>query len=245
MSKRRRKRRERDAGPLALAVDTSTLVMSAALVRPGRLVAEATFDLPRGHSRALLGAIDHLLERSGSTIESVDLLAVGRGPGSFTGLRIGMALAKGLALATQTPLVGVSSLAALARAWTGGSPEHVVVPCIDARKSEVYASAWRGAREVITERVVAAESLVGALDTSLPDEHLMLVGTGAVAYRQTFRDLLGDRAHVVTADVTHPPARHVGWLGLDASSAPSDLATLEPRYIRPSEAEVNLPKASR
>ena len=235
---RRRRKPAPPAGPLVLGVDTSTLVMSVALTAGDRLLAESTFDLPRGHSRALLGAADHLFGRCGVGAADLDGIAVGRGPGSFTGLRIGMALAKGLALAFEKPIWGISSLHALARAWQRG-PDDLVLACIDARKGEIYVGGWQGENNVFEERVVAPDRLAEALLLELPGRSLTLVGSGATAYRDALAARLGEGVRFASGDASHPPARHVAWLA--SRGKPAELDALEPRYIRPSEAELTLP----
>ena len=134
--------------PVVLALETSTEICSAALAAGGR-VGERTLTAPREHTRHVLGQVDELLDEAGVTAGDLAAVAFGRGPGTFTGVRVATALAQGLAVARGLPLLPVSSLAALAwRAWR----EHQVSPVIaamDARLEEVYWAMFEvGAEEV-------------------------------------------------------------------------------------------------
>ena len=142
--------------PAVLALETSTETCSAALAAGGR-IEECTLTVPREHTRHILGQVDELLGEAGLAAADLDAVAFGRGPGTFTGVRIATALAQGLAVAHGLPLLPVSSLAALAwRAWH----EHQVSPVLavmDARLEEVYWAMFKiGAEEV---SVLRPESL--------------------------------------------------------------------------------------
>ena len=125
---------------LVLAVDTSTPIGSVALVEDGAVRAELAARVSAKHGETLLPNVARVLEEAGVTMSEIGLLAVGLGPGSFTGLRIALATMKGLALARQTPLVGVGSLLVLARGV--GIGDRVVVPLVDAHKQEVFGAAY-------------------------------------------------------------------------------------------------------
>src|SRR5690554_6663319 len=118
-----------------LAIDTTTAVCSAALADEGQLLAEVTTNIPRTHSQRLMPLVDSLFQETGLTPQDLDLLAVTRGPGSFTGLRIGIATIKGLGLALDIPVVGASSLQVLAHNFGG---EAYVCPVLNARRDQVY-----------------------------------------------------------------------------------------------------------
>src|SRR5438876_6200983 len=124
-----------------LAVETSTLAGGAALLDGGLVVGEYTLDISLTHSERLMGTIDRLLTDAGWTVHDLEGLAVSVGPGSFTGLRIGLSTVKGLALALTIPIAAVPTLDAMAAALPFA--ELPVCPVIDARKGEVYASLYR------------------------------------------------------------------------------------------------------
>ena len=121
-----------------LALETSTLAGSAALLEGGRIVGESLLDVALTHSERLMAMVDRLIQDSGWRATDLEALAVSTGPGSFTGLRIGIATAKGLALALGVPVAPVPTLDALA--WNLPFADALVCPLLDARKGEVYLS---------------------------------------------------------------------------------------------------------
>jgi len=240
-----RRKPKTDDRPLILAVDTSTLTLSVALTRGTDPVGETTLHLPRGHSRALLDTLVRLLDASSATMADVAAFCIGVGHGSFTGLRIGMALMKGLALSFERPLYSGSSLAAAA--WphlqTFGGPVSV---CVDARKGEIYTGTWIAdgptPRALTDELVIPPRQLAEELLLAAPgDAPILFMGTGAAVYQALLGSEFGPRARFADPALGHPRAlylaRSTATALAEGRPAP-DLATLEPRYIRPSEAEL-------
>lgn len=220
-----------------LGIETSTLVGGVALLDDETLVAEYTLNVALTHSERLLGILDQVLAAARSGLDEVDGLAVAVGPGSFTGLRIGLATAKGLAVATGKPLVGVPTLDALAR--TLPFARHPVCPILDAKKGEVYASLYRTDRGEI-ERLweylaLAPEELCRRLDGPV-----IFLGDGVAAFRELLERELGPAALFAPPGGRVPSAAAVAELGLRALLAgqAADPAALTPLYIRPSEAEL-------
>jgi len=220
-----------------LAIDTASPTGSVALLAGERLVGEILLHLKTTHSERLLGVIDQLLEAAGLPLSDLDALAVVKGPGSFTGLRVGMATAKGLALALDRPLVGISTLRTLAAnlPWT----TLPVCALLDARKNEVYAGLFRNEGGRVEpcgeERVLAPERLLQGLEGDV-----LFVGDGAERYRPLIVRQLGGRAHFAPAPLNQPRAALAAWLAqaeLDVS-LPGSIDLLSPVYIRPSEAEL-------
>ena len=213
-----------------LGIDTATAVASVALLADGRVLAEARSDTA-GHRADLLVLVDDVCRRAGVAGRDLDGVAIGAGPGSFTGLRIGMATAKGIAFAAQRPLWAVSSLAALAEAELEREPSGFVVGVLDARRGEVYAGAYRHASTGIAlvgdERVLPP----GELPEFAPPG-ARFAGDAATAYPE-LAGLPG------TWGVT-PSGAAVARLAL-AGSRVDVLVTGSPSYIRPSEAEVKYP----
>lgn len=184
------------------------------------------------HSELLLPMIDELLADAGWQLRELDGLAYGRGPGSFTGLRIGCGVAQGLAFAAELPVIGISTLAAMAEEIhadmaEGDTPTHVLA-CLDARMNEVYAAAYRctatGVEEVQAPTVLKPETL------AMPEgEGWIGCGNGFA----TYRDLLRGRLVEVRPDV-HPHARSIVRLALPrflaGEGGPAESA--EPLYVR-------------
>lgn len=232
------------ASPLLLAVESSTFTLSLCLSRGEALLAEEIVFESRNHTELLLPRIDLLLRLFDLELAALELFAIGLGPGSFTGLRIGLSTLKALAWSQRRPLIGVNSLDALAL----DAPRADGWLCVaqDARKKEVYSSLYRvdGYRTQLVSdpSVLPAEALADELAAQVSDpEALTLVGSGATLYREVFaarfgRDAVppsGHRAHQVQArDVARLALQR--WRNNDLD----ELAALEPEYVRPSEAEL-------
>jgi tRNA threonylcarbamoyladenosine biosynthesis protein TsaB len=196
---------------LTLAFDTATQVATSALVDDGELLGERS-----SRAQTLLEDVDALLRQAGAHPRDLDAVVVGIGPGSFTGVRIGLAAARGLALSLNLPGAGVSTLAALA----GGAPE--ALPVIDARRREVFTLAEGEPVVLAPADVVLAPGAV-------------LVGDGAVRYRALFEERGGvvprdgDERHVPRARFHALLARELG---------PVD--AIEPLYLRVPDADRNV-----
>ena len=145
-----------------LGIEASGLVASAALWEDGALKAEYTVNNRLTHSQTLLPMIAEIMRISEEKPEGIDAVAVSAGPGSFTGLRIGAATAKGLALAVNVPVISLSSLRALAEN-EADAEDMLIVPIMDARRGQVYCGAWKNGREVLSERACGIEELLTEL----------------------------------------------------------------------------------
>ncbi|RMG14022.1 MAG: tRNA (adenosine(37)-N6)-threonylcarbamoyltransferase complex dimerization subunit type 1 TsaB [Deltaproteobacteria bacterium] len=223
-----------------LALDTSTWVLSAALV-DGERVRERHQALPRGrHSEHLPGVLLALLDEAGLALEAIDLLAVSLGPGSFTGLRTGLATVQGMAYAARRPLVGVGSLEAMAyeavTAGEGMGPGARLVPTLDARRGQVYAGFFRWDGSALEQEGEALALEPAALAERL-DPGAVLFGEGAERYQA-----LSSRPEYAPHGPKTPPARAIAALaaGRAAPFDPEALLRLHPHYVRRSEAEENL-----
>ncbi len=131
---------------IVLGIETATAVCAVALVDDDVVRAERRYEIPQAHSEKLMECVDDCLKSAGLILSSIDGIAISIGPGSFTGLRIGLSVAKGLAFAAGKPLVGVPTLEALALQPVRkdiGEADDVIVPMIDARRDEVYTAIFR------------------------------------------------------------------------------------------------------
>ena len=195
---------------MLLAVDTTSTVATAALFRDGSLVEERAADAGKKHAETVLPLIDDLLEADGVSIGEIDLFAVDIGPGSFTGVRIGVSLVNALAFATGKSIVPVNALLALYEA--SGEREQPVCTLIDARNGNAYAALYQAGREVI------------APEGAELDSFLARVPADAV--------FVGD---IHAANITFPSAKDVGRAALCRLDTAQDVA--EPLYLRASQAE--------
>lgn len=225
-----------------LAVESSTLVASVAVLVDGEIAIERESGV-NTHSEVLLGLIDECLAHCQLTLRDLSTVAIGAGPGSFTGLRIGMATVKGLCFATGVPMTPVSSLAALALdARPHARPGEILVPVLDARRSEIFAGFYeQGEGNVISrgeELVLAPSDLAAALERFAGSE-LLLAGDGALKYESVLAPL----GRLVSEARPTPSASAVARLAqhLPASEF---LSSVAPTYVRLPEAEIKFPNGN-
>ncbi len=224
-----------------LALDTATATGSVALLVGQQLVAETLLNIKAVHSERLLDQVEQVLQAGNLTLEELDLIAVVRGPGSFTGLRIGLATAKGLAHAAKLPLIGISSLQLLAM----NLPLSTLPVCalLDARKKEVYTALYRWIDGIPVaagpELVLPPEKALGRLAGEVA-----LVGDAVELYRPLIDEILGERAGIPAACHHQPRASAAAALAalLFQPGMQLGAAQLAPVYIRPSDAELKPPK---
>jgi tRNA threonylcarbamoyladenosine biosynthesis protein TsaB len=235
---------------IVLGLDTSTLTSGIAIVegdggdagQAGRVLAEGRHDARARHAD-LLVAVDEVCRRAGVAPARLDAVAVGAGPGSFTGLRIGMATAKGIAFAAGRPLWIVSSLAALAHdaaaaaaadAADPAAPAPVIAAVLDARRGEVFAGCFRGGAPLDAERVMAPDAVAAWTSGLAAGAPVRYAGDARAAHPALAP--LADR----WLPIETPSGTAVARLAL-AGPREDVLAAGAPSYIRPSEAEVKYP----
>ncbi len=223
---------------LFLGIDTSSVVGTVAVTSPGKVVAEWSLEVDRTHAKRLLPHIQWMLREAGLCFADIDGIAVTLGPGSFTGLRIGITTAKTLALVSGKPLVGRPTLDVLA-----GNVPHasgLLCPVLDARRGEVYWALYRRDESGDTERLT--DDRVGTPDALLkkvPGPALFL-GSGAGIYGDRFRSAAGHRVaeepeqNQIRASVLCRLARET--YEAQGATLPADLKAV---YVRPSDAEKN------
>lgn len=232
---------------IVLGIESSTPAASVALVAETGLRGEITLNIGLTHSEQLLPLVDSLLGQTRTTLEEVEGIAVAGGPGSFTGLRIGMATAKGLAQGRKIPLVGIPTLLALAYTQEGSS--HLVSPVMNARKNEVYTALFRfgprGIEQLAPYQATAPAKWAGELDRY--GEPVTMTGDGVEAYINLWREVLKEKVILPSPALRTARAGTVAWLGRQKllAGASDDLYSLKPLYIRPSEAEARLARHKR
>jgi len=221
---------------LVLALETALGAPGIALLRDAELVAQRTLPPDRPVSEELLPGIDALLALCGSTLDAVEAFAVSIGPGSFTGIRVGVATVKGLAFGGAQPVAAVSTLAALACA--AGIPGDSVAAIIDARRGEVYAGVYELTEGEPSAKLADGLYTVADLAARLPAS-CVLVGDGASLYAEVWRAALGSGARILPEALAQPRAFQVGRLGYALLLAGGGIGAeaLHPRYLRRAEAE--------
>ncbi|WP_405378386.1 tRNA (adenosine(37)-N6)-threonylcarbamoyltransferase complex dimerization subunit type 1 TsaB [Phascolarctobacterium sp.] len=220
---------------LTLAIDTATKVCTVALCRDQKLLAEYTINMGMTHSEGLLPQLEQLLQRTGIAKKEIDLLAVSMGPGSFTGLRIGLATAEAMAYSWQCCLHGVDTLKAMA--YNIPLEGKVLSPVLDAQKGNFYQALyqWQFGRLIELEpvEVVSAERAL---------ERIALQGTPALLLGECNRLVkkgLPDWVQVAPEALRMPKGSSVAFAALEEFNPEADkkIFGLEPYYIRRSEAE--------
>ena len=235
------------SAPLILAIDTSTPIASVA-VTSGTLAAGAvravfSWRSAVSHSSRLLTVVETMMAEARIGFSELTGLAVGLGPGSFTGLRIAMATVKGWAMATDLPLYGASSLDCLAAGIAG---EWRVLAVLDARKKEIYAGRYQLAFGKAPERLGTIVAIDPEKISALVDAPCLFVGDAVPVYDELWRRQLGDRYQVAPACCHFPSAAVLGLLAGEQHNqgVVLPLAAATPLYVRASDAELNLEQAS-
>lgn len=231
-----------------LAVDTSTPLASIALAVDEQVVAESLVNTNRTLSARLVPEIENLVATSGLTLADIDLFAASIGPGSFTGVRGGIATIQGMALAMGKPCAGFSSLAMLAMNFTFAT--SLVCPLLDARKSELYAALYECSSPLpsprIAECVVPPAAFFDQI-AAITGQPVIFVGEGAVRYHHQIAERFGDQAIFAPFPFHSPRAANGAFLALHASLRGELLepSQLLPLYLRASDAEIMKSKTTR
>ena len=215
---------------LILGIDTSTKLCSVALYDTDKgVLGEINITVPKNHSNVILPMIDQLFSFTTKAIEEVEKIAVGIGPGSFTGIRVGMAIAKGLAIGKKIPILGISGLDALADSVQG---EGRIFALLDARKERVY-------YRVFDSKTALCETKDGNLKDVLEEykgkEINYFIGDGALAYQNLILESYGEKAVIVIEE--HSVARAVYFAKRAVSQEEDNLYTLAAMYVCKSQAE--------
>ena len=228
------------SGPIILALENSSMCGSVALVSSGLCLAEYSLTSTTTHSRRLLTCIQQVMAESGVTWESIAAIAVSAGPGSFTGLRIGLTTAKGLAMATGKPLIAVSSLTTLAcqLPWT----ERLICPVLDARKGEVYSAFYRCVGDGTPQRISEIVAIAPHELAQQIKEDVIFLGDGTRIYQEIFTEGVHGRVSFANPEIFFLRAAALGAsaLGKWHNQEFLETASAIPDYIRPSEAEISL-----
>ena len=217
---------------LILALESSAKAASVALMEGEKLIAQYSQCSGLTHSRTLLPMVDDMLKNTENTIAGVDLIAVAHGPGSFTGIRIGVSTVKGLAWAADKMCVGVSTLEAMA--WHGVSAVGLICPVMDARRSQVYNALFEMTygkpQRLCDDRAIAIEELA----EEIRGKNAFLVGDGAELTYEYMKNA-GIDCRVAPSNLLYQSAWGVGMAAL--SKTPGTADDLLPVYLRLSQAE--------
>ncbi len=223
-----------------LSLETSTKMGSIAITDNTQLLGEFQIAIKDTFSEMLLPTIDYVLKSTKTSIQDVDAFALAQGPGSFTSLRIGMSVVKGLALKNKVPIIPIPTLDGLA---SNLSYSHLLIcPLIDARKGEVYTAFYKkqsnhSLGKLSDDRVIAPEKLIDEID-----EETVFLGDGSILYGDLIREKLREKAHFAPLNLLYPRATAISSLALQVikeDQVPPQSDLFRPLYVRPPEAEVN------
>ncbi len=223
-------------GPI-LSIESSTICCSIAVSSPDGLFAEVVFNLKADGGRRISPAIREIMKDLSLSFGELSAIGVSHGPGSFTGLRIGLATAKTLAHANKLPLYAVNSLLLIAINATPS--DNDVCPVLDARKGEVYTALYRFRGGGLEEKMKPTVLSPGELSDILPDS-VVLVGDGAHKYREHFKGGHGKIRYMTPPSQSQPRASSLSALVHSGAitGQVEDIMNLEPLYIRRPEAEI-------
>lgn len=222
-----------------LALDSSGLVAAVAIVEEEQTIAEYTINYKKTHSQTLLPMLDEIVRMTEMDLTTVDAIAVAGGPGSFTGLRIGSATAKGLGLALNKPLIHIPTLEGMAYNLYGST--SVICPMMDARRNQVYTGLYQfsdGSLKVLEgQTAIAVEELIEKLNES--GREVIFLGDGVSVYAEKLREGLSIPYTFAPANMNRQRAASVGLLGLEYLKAgkTESAEAHQPNYLRPSQAE--------
>ena len=210
---------------LILGIDTSTKICTCSIFdSENGVIAETSLSVKKNHSNIVMPIIDNLFKISDLNINDIDKIAVAIGPGSFTGVRIALGIAKGLAMALNKPLIAVNELDILEAIASGN--ENEIIPLIDARKERVY---YKYQNKYVDDYLI---NLISNFDKN---KKYIFAGDGAINYKNILKDNLGENAIILPMYNSFPRASILCELALNKEEA--NIYTLEPEYISKSRAE--------
>lgn len=225
-----------------LALDSSGLVASAAIVEEDKMIAEYTINHKKTHSQTLLPMLDEILRMTETELEEIDAIAIAGGPGSFTGLRIGSATAKGLGLALDKPLISIPTVDALAYNLYGNS--QIICPIMDARRNQVYTGFYEFVNgEFRVRKGQMAASIEDTVqELNLLGREVIFVGDGILPYKESIKQNIKVPYSFAPAHLNRQRAGAVGSLAVKYFKAGRFETATEhqPEYLRMSQAEREL-----
>ncbi len=223
-----------------LAFDTSSKTASVAILQDDAVLYDCVIDTGRKHSEVLLPAIDEACRQTGVKISAIDLFACTLGPGSFTGLRIGLSTLSGMMMATQKPAAGISALEALA--MNAGQTDKIIGAMMDAGRGQVYLAYYHRESDGRL-RALGAQQAIAPQNIQLPDDQdVIFTGDGAILYADVLCNLAPGKIGVAPAECQHIRASFVGHLAKEKYRTGELLtpASCIPVYLR--SADAALPK---
>lgn len=227
-----------------LAMDSSNQPLTVGVIEGNKILTEQIINIKRNHSIQLMPAVEQVLKQANLKIEDIDRIAVANGPGSYTGLRIAVTVAKSLAWAQNIKVVGVSSLKVVAANSQTKNKEYIV-PVFDARRKNIYTGLYQRNEEgqvveIEADTHIASEQYADYLASR--EGNFELIGADAAKFYDTFKEKLGDRVTLAHPTLNLPRASHLAFLAKETEETP--VHELVPSYLKLAEAEENWLKAN-
>jgi len=221
-----------------LAIDTSNYSLGIALINEDQVIGEYITNMKKNHSIRVMPAIEKLMGDCEMKPADLEKIVVAKGPGSYTGVRIGVTIAKTLAWTLNVPLVGISSLEALA-AGVGRYFDGCISPLFDARRGQIYTGLYQyrngQLQSLVKDQIILSKNWAEQLQTY--GEKIMFVGADINLHRDVFQQALGEKAIVAVMTEQNPRPSELALLGIDLPG--EDVHSFVPNYIRLAEAEAN------
>lgn len=223
-----------------LGIDTSNLVLSVALIDEQRVLGEWTTNLNKNHSIRLMDSISELLDELDVAPEQLDGIAVAHGPGSYTGVRIGVSTAKSMGWSLGIPVVGISSLQAVAMNALGFG--GLIIPLFDARRGQVYTGGYRSQsvgqlQEELPERIILLRDWLPMIVDRSRNQPILFVGEDVRLHKDTIVELVGEQAVFAPVTFHLPRASQVAIMGQKLLAEAHNVHDLVPEYLQMAEAE--------
>lgn len=227
-----------------LGIDTANTPLSVAIVKDGQLLFEENASVAINHSLRAMPAIEEVFSKVNLTSSDIDAIAVSEGPGSYTGVRIGVTIAKTLAWTLEKPLIGISSLKTIA--MNGLFFHGLICPLIDARRGNVYAGVYESDSEKLTSIIEDGHYSIDELITLLEDYEgeILFIGKDVSSYKEQLIKKIGKRAMIAPLHFNLPRASSLIYAAQQLETA-EDVHHFVPEYRRIAEAEANWLKAQR
>ena len=218
---------------IVLAMDTSSVNATVAVSDENKILGEYTISSERAHSQMIMPMLDNLLSSLSLTLSEVDVFAVCIGPGSFTGVRIGMAAMKTLAQSLSKPIIGISATDSVAASFSLNS--KYICPIFDARRNDVYNAVYLNGEKIVGERIVDFDELL----CEMADKEVVFAGDAIIKYKDRIEGYNNPKWHIAPVNLAMQRASSLAALavGRALNSDYDNLYDLSPIYIRLSQAE--------
>ena len=216
-----------------LAMDTSSVNATVAVCDESRILGEYTVSGDRAHSQIIMPMLDELLKRCSLDINDIDVFAVCLGPGSFTGLRIGIAAIKTFAATLGKKIIGVSATDEVAANFFGNN--KYICPIFDARRNDVYNAVFKDGKKITDDRICSIETVL----SEMKDKEVIFTGDAVIKYADTITGASNSNWHIAPCNLSHQSASALASVALKRAKNNDfdSVDSLSPVYIRPSQAE--------